>query len=59
MGVDNKEVQMQHNRQSITLSDFLISKNGGKQFYAKVDNLWIYKLRLTDISSKVTAIITP
>ena len=31
-----------------------------QRFYAKVDNLWGYhQLRLTDDSSKVTAIITP
>jgi Reverse transcriptase (RNA-dependent DNA polymerase) len=38
----------------------LFQQLGHKKYFAKVDNLWGYhQLRLTDDSSKVTAIITP
>ena len=62
MAVDYREVNMQLEAtvNQLLLSTYFVSEIGGQRFYAKVDNLWGYnQLRLTDDSSKVTAIITP
>ena len=57
MEVNYRELNMQLEATAIS-ADF-ISKIGGKQFYAKVGNLWGYhQLRLTEDCSKFTAIIT-
>ena len=60
--MDYREVNMQLEATSNQLpyQPTLFQRLGGQRFYAKVDNLWGYhQLRLTEDSSKVTAIITP
>ena len=62
MAVDYREVNMQleSTANQLPYQPTLFQRLGGQRFYAKVDNLWGYhQLRLTDDSSKVTAIITP
>ena len=60
--VDYREVNMQLEvtANQLPYQPTLFQRWGGQRFYAKVDDLWGYhQLRLTEDSSKVTAIITP
>ena len=62
MAFDYREVNMQLDATANQLpyQPTLFQRLGGQRFYVKVDNLWVYhQLRLTEDSSKVTAIITP
>ena len=62
MSVDYREVNMQFvtTANQIPYQPTLFQCLGEQIYFAKVDNLWGYhQLKLTEDSSKVTAIITP
>jgi hypothetical protein len=62
MAVDYREVNQQliSTANQLPYQPTLFKALGGKKYFAKVDNLWGYhQLKLSDESSKITAIITP
>jgi hypothetical protein len=62
MAVDYRELNVfiKNTANQLPFQPLLFQALGGSHFYAKTDNLWGYhQLKLTDSSSKYTAIITP
>jgi hypothetical protein len=62
MAVDYREVNqfLKVSANQLPYQNMLFQQLSGQKFYAKIDNLWGYhQLKLSDESSKVTAIITP
>jgi len=60
MTVDYREVNLlDGTANQLPYQPMLFQKLGGQKYFAKVENLWGYQLRLEDESSKFTKITTP